>query len=134
MKTRLFRISLFVSALMLLVMSCNKESYIESIGSVTIQSGEDTEVGYFIFTTKTAAGACGKVTIYIDDKVVGYLTSDYSGTVNKCTEEPIEGRLLKVVMPVGAHKVTASVANNCRSYNVDNYTLKKGVCRYYNLN
>jgi hypothetical protein len=39
-----------------------------------------------------------------DDKVAGYLKSDYTGTEVSCTTPPVEGKLLKFVAPVGNHK------------------------------
>ena len=124
---------LFLSALLLLS-ACNKESFVETVGNVAIESADDTEVGYFVFSSKTLAGKCGKITIWIDDKIVGYLTEDYSGTFSKCTEQPIEGKVLKVISPAGTHKITATVANDCTKFSTETYTLQKGVCRYYTLN
>jgi hypothetical protein len=40
-----------------------EKTFIESIGKVNMGSGDDTEVGYFIFTSKTTVGSCSKVTI-----------------------------------------------------------------------
>ncbi|HEV7332136.1 MAG TPA: hypothetical protein VGN63_13960 [Flavisolibacter sp.] len=124
---------LFLSCLVLLT-ACNKESFVETVGNVAIESADDTEVGYFVFMSKTTVGACGKITIWIDDKIAGYLTDDYSGSFSNCTDEPIEGKLVKIIAPVGNHTVRVTVANDCRKFNTDNYYLKQGICRFYTLN
>lgn len=118
----------------LLLSACNKESFVETVGNVAIESADEDEVGYFIFTSKTLAAKCGKITIWIDDKIAGYLTADYQGSFSQCTAEPIEGKLLKIISPTGSHKITATVANDCTKFSVETYTLNKGVCRYYALN
>jgi hypothetical protein len=119
---------------LVLLAACNKETFVETVGNVAIESADNTEVGYFVFTSKTLAAKCGKITIWIDDKIAGYLTEDYQGSFSNCTDEPIEGKVLKVISPAGSHKITATVDNDCTKFAVDTYTLKQGVCRYYALN
>ena len=124
---------LFLTALLLLS-ACNKESFVETVGNVAIESADNTEVGYFVFMSKTTVGTCGKITIWIDDKIAGYLTEDYTGSFSNCTTPPIDGKLLKIIAPVGTHTIRVSVDNDCRKFNTDTYSLKQGVCRYYTLN
>jgi hypothetical protein len=113
---------------------CNKESYIESVGYVAITAGDDTDAGYFIFTSGGAVGQCGRVKIFIDGNEVGYLDSDYS-TNQSCGVPPIEGKLLKVVASGGIHKITFSFAKpDCRNYPVQTYTMQSGKCMWYTLN
>lgn len=119
---------------LLLLSACNKESFVETVGNVAIESADDLEVGYFVFMSKTAVSTCGKITIWIDDKIAGYLTEDYSGSFSNCTDVPIEGKLVKIIAPVGTHTIRVSVANDCRKFNTDTYSLKQGICRYYTLN
>ncbi len=126
-----FFLLLFV---LLLLSACNKESFVETVGNVAIESADDTQVGYFVFSSKSLAGKCGKITIWIDDKIAGYLTEDYKGSFSNCTDAPIEGKVLKVIYPTGSHKITATVANDCTKFAVDNFDLKQCVCRYYTLN
>lgn len=134
MKTSFLRIPTFILSCFVLLTACNKETFIESIGKVDMESGDNSEVGYFIFTSRSTVASCGKITIWIDDKIAGYLTADYSGSVTSCTTPPVEGKLIKIVAPVGNHKVTVTVANDCRKYNTETYYLKEGVCRYYGFN
>jgi hypothetical protein len=134
MKTSFLRIPFFFLFIIIVFGACNKESFVETIGNVSIESANETEVGYFIFSSKSVVASCGKITLWIDGKIVGYLTADYSGTVNSCTTPPIEGKLVKIVAPVGNHQIHATVENKCRNYQVDNYYLKQGVCRPYTLN
>lgn len=117
-----------------LLPACNKESFIETVGQTQIESADETEVGYFIFTSKTLVSSCGKATILLNGKVAGYITEDYDKSVSSCTTPPIEGKLIKIIAPTGTYQVTVSVANECRTFNTDTYILKKGVCRYYSLN
>lgn len=133
MKTAHVRIPVFFLFFVTLFAACNKETYIETIGKVNIEAGDETEVGYFIFSSKTLVGSCGKVTLWIDGQVAGYLTGDYSGAVGSCTALPVEGKLVKIVAPVGNHKITVTLANDCKKFSTDSYDLKQGVCRYYAL-
>ena len=133
MKASIIRNNLFVFLFIILFAACNKETFIETVGQTSIEMAEETEVGYFIFTSQNIVSTCGKITIWIDDKIAGYITSDYTGSLSNCTTPPIEGKLIKIVAPVGMHKITATVNDKCRTFAVDNYNLQKGVCRYYGL-
>lgn len=133
MKTSYLRLPLFVLFFVALFSACNKETYVETVGKTTIEDADETEVGYFMFSSQSTVKSCGKITLWIDDKIAGYLTDDYSGSVSSCTALPIEGKLVKVVAPAGSHKITATVANNCKTFKIDSYILKQGVCRYYSL-
>jgi len=117
-----------------LAAGCNKESYIESVGYVAIPAGDDTDAGYFIFTSGAAVGQCGKVHVYLDGHEVGFLDSDYS-TNQSCGVAPIEGKVLKVLAGAGSHRITFSFAKpNCRNYAPQTYTLQAGKCMWYTLN
>ena len=133
MKTSIIRNGLFLFSIIILFAACNKETFIETIGQTTMETADDAEVGYFIFTSKNVVSSCGTITIWIDDKIAGYITADYTGSLSSCTTPPIEGKLIKIIAPVGMHKITATVENECRTFSVDNYNLQKGVCRYYGL-
>lgn len=112
---------------------CNKETYIESIGYVMLESGDDADVGYFIFTSGKAVEKCGTVTIFIDDKNVGQLTSDHSTSIT-CSTVPVDGKILKVVAGTGNHKISVSVKDGCKEYTSQNYNLEKGKCMWYTIN
>lgn len=124
------KITIILIATMYLFAGCNKESYIESIGHVMLESGDETEIGYFIFTSVKAASTCGKLSIYIDDKLVGQLTTDFSGNIN-CETEPIEGKIVKVVAGTGSHKIVVKYNDGCKKDATTTYTLQKGKCMWY---
>lgn len=133
MKTSLIKNRFILFAIILLFAACNKETFIETVGQTTMETADEAEVGYFIFTSQNVVSTCGTITLWIDDKIVGHIKEDYSGSLSKCTTPPIDGKIIKIIAPVGMHKITATVEDECRSFTVDNYNLQKGVCRYYAL-
>jgi hypothetical protein len=134
MKTTLIRIFLFFSLSTILFTACNKESFIETVGQTSIESAESEEVGYFIFSSKTKVASCGKLTIWLNGKEAGQITSDYSGSISTCTTPPVEGKLIKIVAPVGTYKVEVKGEKDCTTYTDNDYVLKVGVCRFYGFN
>ena len=133
MKTPILKASFYLFAIIILFAACNKETFVETVGKTNIENADETEVGYFIFTSQSIVANCGTITLWIDDKVAGYITADYTESFNKCTTPPVDGKIVKIIAPIGMHKITATVENECRTFSVDNYNLQKGVCRYYAL-
>jgi len=133
MKTPMLKTSFYFFAIIILFAACNKETFVETVGQTNMEMAEETEVGYFVFTSQSIVANCGTITLWIDDKIAGYITSDYTGSFSSCTTPPIEGKLIKIIASTGMHKITATVENECRTFSVDNYNLQKGVCRYYAL-
>ena len=119
-------------AVLSLFFSCNKETYIESVGYVMLEAGDGSDVGYYIFTSVDASSNCAPIEIYINDKLVGKITDDYTISQPKCDVEPIEGKLLKVVAEAGSHTIMAKYTK-CGQDGQASYTLKRGNCMLYTL-
>jgi len=129
-------INLFSAVLILVfivIAGCNKESYIETVGKVMLEEGDNTAIGTYIFTSGRAVTNCGQVSIYIDDAYAGELTQAYTGSAT-CSTLPVDGKVMKVVVASGSHKITVKYKNACKPDISVNHTLAQGFCMWYTIN
>lgn len=111
--------------------SCNKETFHESIGYALPLEAKDEEVGYFIFKSTKAVTTCGPLSIYIDGKLVGKLTKDHTDNII-CTTPPKEGEIVKVVATEGMHSIEVKF-DSCGVRSAS-YNLPQGSCMIYSIN
>ncbi|MES2454112.1 MAG: hypothetical protein V4594_01160 [Bacteroidota bacterium] len=132
MKQKFSSIAFILIAVLYLFAGCNKETYVESIGHVLIESGDNSEVGYFFFVSPKNAGECGWIKVYVDDKLVGELTENFNGNID-CTTAPEKGIILKVVVKPGSHTIRAVYKNTCKPDGNATYNLESAKCMRYNI-
>lgn len=117
----------------ILIAGCNKESYIETVGKVMLEEGDDTSIGTYIFTSGSAVTICGQVSIYIDDAYAGELTQTFTGSAT-CSTLPVDGKVMKVVVASGSHKITVKYKDKCKPDISVNHSLNQGYCMWYTIN
>lgn len=128
MKTKYLILFFLVATLM----SCNKESYIESLGKVTATTGDEQKVSHFIFTSKGAVNTCGSVEIYVDDILLGKLSEENNQNID-CKTAAVQNRILHILVDYGTHSIKAVYKNDCKpSVTISKY-LDPGQCFWYTI-
>jgi len=123
--------SLFI--VFFLFTGCNKETYIETAGKVMLDKGDNEPIGTYIFTSGRAVTNCGQVSIYIDDAYVGMLTQSFTGNAT-CSTLPEDGKVMRVVVATGSHKITVKYKDKCKPDISVNHSLTQGFCMWYTIN
>lgn len=116
----------------IMLCSCNKESYIESIGKVTMESSDETAVGHYIFTATTLTPNCQEFSIYVDEILIGKINQNNTGTIN-CTTTPAQNKIVRLVATEGSHKIRITFKDGCKANLTATSTIQKGKCIWYKV-
>ena len=123
---------LLIFFLMVVLTSCNKESYIESLGKVTATTGDEQKVSHFIFTSKGAVKSCGSVEVYVDDILLGKLTEENVQNID-CKTAAVQNRILHILVDYGTHSIKVVYKNNCKPSVTISKSLEPGKCFWYTI-
>ena len=123
---------LIVLFLLATLTSCNKESYIESVGKVTASTGDEQKVSHFIFTSKGAVNLCGSVQIYVDDILLGTLKEENVQNID-CKTGGIQDKILHIVVDYGTHSIKVVYKDNCKPTVTVSKSLNPGQCFWYTI-
>ncbi len=115
-----------------LFISCNKESYIETVGRVTVTPGDDETVGHYIFKAKGAVTKCGGVEVFVDNISIGNITIENTANVD-CLTAPVTNKILRVVVTSGSHKIKAIYKDNCKPAVELTHSIEAGKCQAYDI-
>ena len=125
------KITFIVTACFLLIISgCNKESYIESVGKVILDGGDDTPVGHYIFTAVASGIKCGNIAVYMDEVLIGNITQANTANIT-CKTVPVNNVILKVVTGTGTHKIIIKFKDECKKDITMTHSIEQGKCQWY---
>ncbi len=123
---------LIILSLVVSLLSCNKESYIESIGKVTATTGDEQKVSHFIFTSNGAVNLCGSVEVFVDEVLLGKITQENAQSID-CKTAAVENRILHILVDYGTHKIKVVYNNNCKPTVEISKSLEPGQCFWYTI-
>jgi hypothetical protein len=124
-------IKLIITAFILLIITgCNKESYIESVGKVIVDGGDDTKVGHYIFTALSSGIKCGNIDVYMDDVLIGNITQVNTANIT-CKTAPVHEVILRAVVATGTHKIIVKFKDECKKDITMTHSIEQGKCQWY---
>jgi len=123
---------LIIVILVAVITSCNKESFIESVGKVTATTGDEQKISHFLFTSKGAVNLCGSVQVFVDDILLGTLKEENVQNID-CKTASVKNRILHIVVDNGTHSIKVVYNNNCKPTVTISKSLNPGECFWYTI-